>query len=484
MVGPSEAANLPEQARNATADRVQDLQPPRRATRAFTVAAAVSFLLLLAAAALLYRVSMEARNAERWIVHTFQVKQTIASLLADLNSAEAAQRGYLLTGDPVFLEPYGTLRVSLDRKLRELRDAVDDNAGQAARLDAMRPAVGSRLAVIESTLIHVHEGQLEEAKRAVREVGLPLMKEIRARLVEMDEAESSLLVSRQAEVGKAQRNFLLSILALVLACAALTILSFVSVRRYLAAINESRASLAHYNAVLEARVNARTEELAKAAEIANRERARAEALLTDVNHRVGNNLALVSSFLTMQQRAVSNPDAARALNGAKARVQAIASAHRKLRLGADFATVNAGEVLGAVLEDIATGLPPDALIKIVHEVEPMEINARDAVSLGVLTSELVMNAIKHAFAPGERGQVEVVLSNEAGAGPALVVSDDGVGLHEKQAHEPGGLGSKIIDMVAKQFGGRPERTPWREDQARPGTRVRVGLPKLRFVQPA
>ena len=56
IVGRSETANLPEQARNATAERVQDLQPPRRATRAFTVAAAVSFLLLLAAAVLLFTI--------------------------------------------------------------------------------------------------------------------------------------------------------------------------------------------------------------------------------------------------------------------------------------------------------------------------------------------------------------------------------------------------------------------------------------------
>lgn len=251
----------------------------------------------------------------------------------------------------MFLEPYRALRSSLDQKLRSLRARVEDNSGQVARLDAIRTLIAARLETIERTLAHARVGELARAKEIVREQGLPLMTEVRARLQEMDAYESRLLVSRQAQAGQVQRNFLLAVTALVLACALLTFVAFVSVRRYLATVHESRAQLATYNAVLEARVIARTEELAKAAETANRERARAEALLTDVNHRVGNNLALVCSFLTMQQRAVKNPDAARALNAAKARAQAIASAHRKLRLGADFATVNANDALGAVLED-------------------------------------------------------------------------------------------------------------------------------------
>jgi two-component sensor histidine kinase len=190
----------------------------------------------------------------------------------------------------------------------------------------------------------------------------------------------------------------------------------------------------------------------------------------------------------MQQRAVKNPDAARALSAARMRVQAIASAHRKLRLGADFATVKVNEVLGAVLEDISAGLPPGDLIRIQCQVEPLEINARDAVSLGVLTSELVMNAVKHAFAPGETGEVSVVLEHGADRIAVLEVSDDGVGWHDKHSQESGGLGAKIIDMVARQFGGRPERSVrFHEGLAaqgrRPGTRIRVNLTKLQ-VMPA
>jgi two-component sensor histidine kinase len=145
-------------------------------------------------------------------------------------------------------------------------------------------------------------------------------------------------------------------------------------------------------------------------------------------------------------------------------------------------------VLGAVLDDISAGLPPGDLIRIQCQVEPLEINARDAVSLGVLTSELVMNAIKHAFAPGETGEVSVLLGHGTDSVAVLEVSDDGVGWHDnKHSQETGGLGAKIIDMVARQFGGRPERSARFHEgapaQGRPGTRIRVNLAKLQ-VMPA
>jgi two-component sensor histidine kinase len=266
----------------------------------------------------------------------------------------------------------------------------------------------------------------------------------------------------------------------------LAVFALVSMRRYTKTLAISRERLAKYNSELETRVNERTTELARTTEIATRERIRAESLLTDVNHRVGNHLALVSAFLTMQLRAARHPDAIKALEAARSRVQTIASAHRKLRLGADFASVRASEVLGAVIDDIAAGLPPGDLIRIHHQVDPIEINARDAVSLGVLTSELVMNAARHAFPAGASGEVHVIFSLDGARAPFLEVTDNGVGLngnkHDFGAGQAaaGGLGSTIIDMVSRQFRGRLERSTTRDDTARPGTRVRIELDGLHF----
>jgi two-component sensor histidine kinase/CHASE3 domain sensor protein len=445
------------------------------------VTVALSFLLLLAAALLVFQISREAAGAEAAVVHTLSVKQASSDLLNMLSTAESGQRGFLITRDERLLAPLHALRRDLDEKLRELQGLVSDNPAQGARLEELTPMIIERLGAIQQTLSLTEAGRQSEAARVVVERGAPLMEQVRRRFAQFQAAEDQLLLARQQHAAAISQQFLRAVTAMLVACGILAVFALISVRRYLHAIQHSRARLAAYNQELEVRVRERTEELARTAEVAERERMRAETLLTDVNHRVGNNLALVSSFLTMQQRVVKNPEAARALGAARARVQAIASAHRKLRLGADFASVKASDVLGAVLDDISAGLPPGDLIKVEYSVEPVEISARDAVTLGVLTSELVINAVKHAFVPGTGGLIKVVLSIGTGAVPLLEVSDNGVGWHEKNTRETGGLGARIVEMVAKQYGSSPERFPVDPGAARPGTCVRIRLERLQVL---
>lgn len=466
---------------------MQVLQPPSlRRNRALVATIALSFLLLLGSAGLTFHVSRQGVEADALVVHTMEVQRAFNAALLALGGAESGLRGFLLTGNEAFLRPHREAAELLPQQLVDLRRLVADNPAQLANLDAFVPLIEQRLTAINTALAAHGAGRRADAVAALQRSGLPTLNDIRSRIEAATDLEQKLLVERQRDAAALRARFTGAVVVMLIACGVLALFALISVRRYVATVHESRLRLAIHNADLEVRVIARTEELAKAAEDAHRERARAESLLTDVNHRVGNNLALVSSFLTMQQRAVKNPDAARALSAARMRVQAIASAHRKLRLGADFATVKVNEVLGAVLEDISAGLPPGDLIRIQCQVEPMEINARDAVSLGVLTSELVMNAIKHAFAPGDTGEVSVVLAQGTNAVPVLEVSDDGVGWHDKHSQESGGLGAKIIDMVARQFGGRPERSARFHEGAgtperRPGTRIRVNLTKLQIM---
>jgi two-component sensor histidine kinase len=466
---------------------MQDLQAPSlRRNHALVATIALSFLLLLGSTGLTFHVSRQGVAADAAVAHTLEVQSELTATLLTLSGAESGLRGYLLTDDEAFLEPHREARALLPEHLATLRRLVADNPAQLDSVETFAPLIEQRMTAIDEALSAQTAGRRAEAIAGLRRAGVPTLSDISARIEAAVDLERRLLAERQREAAALRDRFTSAVLLMLLACGVLALFALVSVRRYVAAVHRSRLQLAIHNAELEVRVRARTEELAKAAEQANRERARAESLLTDVNHRVGNNLALVSSFLTMQQRAVKNPDAARALDAARMRVQAVASAHRKLRLGADFATVKANEVLGAVLEDISAGLPPGDLIRLQCQVEPMEINARDAVSLGVLTSELVMNAVKHAFAPGESGEVSVVLAQGTNAVPVLEVSDDGVGWHDENSKEAGGLGAKIIDMVARQFGGHPQRSVRFHEGAsqgrRPGTRVRVNLTKLQVMQ--
>lgn len=486
---------------------MQDLpEKSFRESRMLKVTVVVSFVLLLTAAALTLRISRQADEADQWVVHTLEIKQQMAELETALASAESGQRGFLITRDESFLRPFEAALVAAPQLLEKLRAATKDNASQLRKLDEVVLLIDARLETIAQTLELTRQGRNEDAVRIVRTRGSHLMNDIRARLHDLDAIETRLLAERRGEAAELRNEFTAAVTAMLIACAVLTVLSLLGVRRYVASIDENQRRLAQYNAELEAKVAERTLELAQSADLATRERNRAETLLIDVNHRVGNNLALVSSFLTMQQRTLRNPEAARALDAARTRVQAIASAHRKLRLGADFASVKANEVIGAVLDDICAGLPPGDAVRVNYDLAPLEINARDAVSLGVLTSELVMNAIKHAFAPGEGGEIRVVFASAGAHVPYLEVTDDGRGWHEKNTLESGGpgsagqaatgqgstgqgsngqgstgLGAKIIDMLARQFGGAPQRSPGRDDAKRPGTRIRIELARIQLM---
>jgi two-component sensor histidine kinase/CHASE3 domain sensor protein len=463
---------------------MQDLQSRTlRNPRILIAAVALSFACLLGSALLTWSISQSAEEADDLVVHTLDIKERIEELLTTVTAAESGQRGYVLTRNPELLAPYTSARAVVPKRLAELRALVADNPPQVTRVDELAATIEARFAAMELTLHLMRESRMEEAARSIDDGGQHLMDQFHARIGALDRAENQLLVERHEEVAANRERFVLAVGAMLVSCGVLALFALASVRRNVATIEASRLMLHQQNQLLEERVRERTTELTRAAEIATRERARAESLLTDVNHRVGNNLALVSSFLTMQLRAVRHPEAARALDAARARVQAIASAHRKLRLGADFATVRANEVLTAVVEDISAGLPPGEAIQIHCDVAPLEINARDAVSLGVLTSELVMNAVKHAFGGGESGYVNVKFAKPAEAAPFIEVADNGVGWHGKQRHE-GSLGGRIIEMVTRQFGGQLERAPLTPDERRPGTRIRIELSNLQLVERA
>ena len=103
----------------------------------------------------------------------------------------------------------------------------------------------------------------------------------------------------------------------------------------------------------------------------------------------------------------------------------------------------------------------------------MVIPARDATTLGIVVSELVTNAVKHAFLPGADGNIWIRFLKSAEHGVELRVEDDGQGLPESGANSSG-LGALIIKQLARQFGGVPHY----DLRQGGGTVVRVELPNL------
>jgi two-component sensor histidine kinase/CheY-like chemotaxis protein len=180
-------------------------------------------------------------------------------------------------------------------------------------------------------------------------------------------------------------------------------------------------------------------------------RERAEILLREVNHRVANSLQLIASLTRLQEGAVADPAAREALAAMRGRVAAVAQVHQRLYTSEDVRIVALGDYLAGLLQEIGRALGGGT---IELQAAPLSVPPDRAVSLGVIVTELVTNALKYAYPSGAGGPIRVRLEAEGTAG-LLLVQDDGVG------SSPGGpsgtgLGRRIVEALAAGVGGAVE----------------------------
>ena len=102
------------------------------------------------------------------VTHTHEVLEHIANVLSLLKDAETGQRGYVITGDEAFLEPYQTAVGSVPSVVKELRQLTADNPNQQKRLDQMEPLIAAKMAELKQTIDLRRKGKLEEVTTIVR----------------------------------------------------------------------------------------------------------------------------------------------------------------------------------------------------------------------------------------------------------------------------------------------------------------------------
>jgi len=136
--------------------------------------------------------------------HTHEVLQEIAEVLSSLKDVESGARGYVITHEEHYLEPYRAARQDLDAQLRKLRVLTVDNPGQQRRLVRLEPVVARRVRLSEELIAMYRDQGFEAAREAVRtDRGMKAMDEIRRIMREMADEERLLLRTRSAESDRA-----------------------------------------------------------------------------------------------------------------------------------------------------------------------------------------------------------------------------------------------------------------------------------------
>jgi two-component sensor histidine kinase len=306
-----------------------------------------------------------------------------------------------------------------------------------------------------------------------------MLNDLRRTLEQFIDEENTILLDRNREVNQWQRWLVGAIVVSLAAAVLLAYVLFARAQQQVSALSQTRSALMTENEALDIRVRERTQALEEARQHAEHERQRVEALLQETSHRIGNSLATVSSLLGLQLLRSSSKEVQTALESARARVHAIAAAHRRLRLGHDLETASTDDFLDAVLEDLSTTISSSDKISLSGQIDPITISARDATTLGILLSEIVTNAIKHAFPHGAGGTIEVQLKRVDDV-PTLSVLDDGVGMPANGTGDQSGLGSVIIKQLSSQFGGAPIYEPGSAG----GLLITIPLPGLESKKPS
>lgn len=174
-----------------------------------------------------------------------------------------------------------------------------------------------------------------------------------------------------------------------------------------------------------------------------------EVLVQELHHRVKNNLQMMISLLNLSIRDLAPGPARAILEESQQRLRAVALVHQRLYQSESFSRVAMGEYLRDLSRELlqATATPNVSLRLACDDVTlPMS----QAIPCGMIVTELLTNAMKHAFPHPRAGHVEVALRVD-GDQLCLRVTDDGVGLPNAVAESTETLGMRLVAIMARQL---------------------------------
>jgi len=145
------------------------------------------------------------------LAKTVEVLSQLDALLSTLKDAETGQRGYLLTGEDTYLEPYADAKAAVAGEFRAIRVLLRDRPDQTRRLDALENQAGIKMAELEATVVAQQAGQRDKALALVRtDRGRNYMDRIRGTVGDMADAERQMIAQRGRE-SRAAATFSLAV---------------------------------------------------------------------------------------------------------------------------------------------------------------------------------------------------------------------------------------------------------------------------------
>jgi two-component sensor histidine kinase len=425
---------------------------------------AIGFVTLLAIVGTTIWLNERAQVYFDGVIEARDTRSSSVELRSSLEAAESSQRGFMVSGNEIYLAPYDSAKSAAQRHLDRLKQLLRPYPDTAPMLQRLSVVIDSKFSEMDQTITLKEDRRDEEALALLRtNRGKALMDEANVFLSGILRTADERLtagVSEQRENAAWLRLVsLLGALVIVLVVAG----TGVTVARYTREIAQARDEVRRLASGLEERVQLRTADLAKA-------RDHAEVLLAEVNHRVANSLSIVASLVKLQGNAVTDRIAKDALDETYARIFAIASVHKRLYSAGDVRFVALDEYLSGLLDQLSTSMRNEgsgAWLR--YDLEPLRLPTDASVNLGVVVSEWVTNAFKYAY-PDTSGEVRVRLKALPDGRAELVVEDDGVG-RQGGIVKGTGVGTRLVTAMAGTMKAEVEYLA-----RQPGTSARLVFP--------
>jgi methyl-accepting chemotaxis protein len=161
---------------------------------------ALALALLTIVGGVSYYSTIKLMDSAEWVRHTHEVLNALDEALSAVKDGETGQRGYVITGEPRYLEPFQGARAIADQKLRHLRELTADNPSQQQRLVALEPLVSTKFAEMQETIdLRKEKGFGPAEQEVVTDKGKNAMDSLRKLVAEMQGQETVLLAQRSLE---------------------------------------------------------------------------------------------------------------------------------------------------------------------------------------------------------------------------------------------------------------------------------------------
>lgn len=179
-----------------------------------------------------------------------------------------------------------------------------------------------------------------------------------------------------------------------------------------------------------------------------------EWLLKEIHHRVKNNLQIVMSLLNSQSEYIDNGPALTAIHDSQHRVHAMSLIHQKLYNTENVSSINISLYIRELTSYLADSFNTGQRIRIVYEIEPIELDVSQAVPLGLILNEAITNAIKYAFPDDRSGIISISFTSTAAGHYLLRIADNGVGMPPPFTNKKNGsLGMSLMEGLSGDLEG-------------------------------